>query len=647
MHEGSRAARTEQMRQRCAAVFSPEFIARSVAPLCGEPGGADCLLQVVRLKGTRFTLRCAFPSGAVIYAKAYRGRQGSALFGNLRRLWVAGFNHGSPCRVPEPLAFLEDENIVLMREAQGRPLSRNLDDLPFEIAVEHVRAAARWLAALHATPISGFEREGACERSKILKEADILAEAAAAQPSRASALLGFLDAVHELAQAVNPSPQLTLTHGQFTPSTIFVDSGTVTAIDLDTLAVSDPAKDVATLMSKVKYRALFRAGGDAVLASRQADAFLDEYNRRAPENLANLQYYLALYCLKEFAKYIAAAGVDNVDRERAERLCRAELEPCLPKRSEQNKGPGRDTDADLEAVLSSSAARLSISVVQAKPTGRRTLRLTTESGACLYAKSYPDHLGRRCAKVAAALRAAGFGPNSPYSVPEVVAFRPDRSLLVIHAAEGVPLSTFFEKGNAAEALRGIREAARWLAALHRCAARAGRPEHEWISLKAFRVPARLIQVCAALPEQAPQLLEILYQLKHCVERLPAAESIVQTHGSFRVGHVFIAEGVTTAIDLDRSRPADPAKDVAEFAAELRSAAFNDEYECELAEEAAEMFLDEYFSQAPEIGARVSCYMACYLTLRMLKSLQAGAADAGWPARFGLYRGAIGGLCRKH
>jgi len=37
------------------------------------------------------------------------------------------------------------------------------------------------------------------------------------------------------------------------------------------------------------------------------------------------------------------------------------------------------------------------------------------------------------------------------------------------------------------------------------------------------------------------------------------------HGSCHPRHVFVAEGVTTAIDLDRSFPADPARDVAGIA----------------------------------------------------------------------------------
>jgi aminoglycoside phosphotransferase (APT) family kinase protein len=643
----SRAERTEQMRRHSAGVFSPEFIARRFAPLCGEPNDGACSVEVVRLKGTRFTVCCAFPSGAVVYAKAYGGRQGPLSFATLRRLWNAGFDNTGSFRVPEPLGFLEDENVVLMRQAKGQPLSRSLTGCSPEAGAVQVRAAARWLLALHTTAPSGFEREGVCERPKILKETDILAEAASAQPSRAPALLEFVDLLHELAQAASPSPPLTPTHGQFTPSTVFIDSRTVTAVDLDTVAVSDPAKDVATMIGKLKYRALFRTDAEGVQASRLADEFLDEYTRHAPGNAVNLPYYLALYCVKEFAKFTAAPGHDGSALDRAERLCRAELRRCrglVGQRDVPVTPPLEQAGvvAALQELHIVGQARL----VQAKPTGRLTFRLTTESGECLYAKGYADHLAGRCARVSAALRAAGLGANSPYRVPEVAAFLPDRKLLVMRAAEGVPLATLFETGNAAEALRGSREAARWLTALHRCGVESGHPEHEWISLKAFRVPARLIRVCASFPEHCALLPEILYQLKHCVERLPAAESIVQTHGSFRAGHVFVDAAVTTAIDLDRSRPADAAKDAAEFAADLRAAGFDRAYDPDLAEQAAEAFLYEYLSQMPELEARVACYTACYLTLRLLKNMPAGLADAAWAERFESYREAIGKLCRK-
>jgi hypothetical protein len=103
----------------------------------------------------------------------------------------------------------------------------------------------------------------------------------------------------------------------------------VTAIDLDTVRVSDPAKDVASFISRVKYRRLFQACREPDRAARLASEFLSEYASSAGNNPVNLPYYLGLYCLREFAKFLATPGADGAACDRAERLCRMELSDCL------------------------------------------------------------------------------------------------------------------------------------------------------------------------------------------------------------------------------------------------------------------------------------------------------------------------------
>ena len=86
---------------------------------------------------------------------------------------------------------------------------------------------------------------------------------------------------------------------------------------------------------------------------------------------------------------------------------------------------------------------------------------------------------------------------------------------------------------------------------------------------------------------------------------------------------------------------------AEFVADLRSAAYDGQYDRETAERAADVFLEAYLEQAPGLAVRVACYSTCNLTLRMLKSMKrTAAADPGWPERFELYCKEIHRLCRK-
>ena len=102
--------------------------------------------------------------------------------------------------------------------------------------------------------------------------------------------------------------------------------------------------------------------------------------------------------------------------------------------------------------------------------------------------------------------------------------------------------------------------------------------------------------------------------------------------------------MTTAIDLDGSLPADPAKDVAEFVADLRSGACEGRYDRETALSAADAFVEEYLAQAPEAAARVSCYSACRLTMLLLNSMKLGTL-CNPSQQFESYLEAIGLFCQ--
>jgi aminoglycoside phosphotransferase (APT) family kinase protein len=96
---------------------------------------------------------------------------------------------------------------------------------------------------------------------------------------------------------------------------------------------------------------------------------------------------------------------------------------------------------------------------------------------------------------------------------------------------------------------------------------------------------------------------------------------VQTHGRYHHDHVFIGPETTAVIDLDRCRPADPSKDVAEFIRVLRSHAFRLGYSSERALEAVRAFLSEYLAQVPETAATLSCYLSAFSLLSFLGAMR--------------------------
>ena len=269
------------------ALGCPDFVARHVQRLLGNGAlETGCKVEVVRNAGTpRMTLRYVFEDGVTVYGKVYTDGVGKASYSWLRGLWENGFGPESAQRVPEPLGFCADENLLLMRAARGRSLAALLLKEPIDQVLPGVRAAAHWLARLHASTLTGLPREQACNRVKVFELADRIGKAAASHPADLSLLLDLLQRLRTLAPAEGVA--LVTTHGQYSPANVFVDGPDVTVIDIDRLSLSDPAKDVAMFL----FRAVFtraRATGPVAEIERIVSEFVDAYLEHAARPLGSL-----------------------------------------------------------------------------------------------------------------------------------------------------------------------------------------------------------------------------------------------------------------------------------------------------------------------------------------------------------------------
>jgi hypothetical protein len=559
-----RAEKHVQLREWEARAVDPAFVARTVAPLVPEVGtlaaGAPWTVDIVRSKGSgRLTIRYAFGGGPTVYAKVYTDGLGATSAEALRALWGNGFGPRSPHKVPEPLGFLPDENFLVMREVRGEPLAPWLLSKPFAEVLDGIRAAAQWLAHLHATVMPHVPVEPPAERIKVLKVADMQVKAASKHPRDAAHLVGLFDDLRALAP--RDRVHLVPTHGQYTASNVYLDEGEVNIIDLDRLCLSDAAKDVAMFAHR-SASLVFRRGADVEAAERLAQAFVDEYLARAEREPVNLPYYLALYSLKAYAKCAKDFAPEDPRREEAGRLYLSRLERCAA----------------------------------AAPRRRRALPAARERAAADRAPAlgrFTSRSGARGRAVLAALREAGFAAPAPYRVPDPDALDPETGRLRSTAELGVPLSEVLIAGGAHDLVAdAAREAARWLAALHGSAVAIGRPEQDWDSLRIFRICRRLIAAAAARPDYRDLLLDLAHSMSDHFGRLPERRRLVQAHGRYAPHRVFIGADATTAIHFARSRPADPARDVADFVTALERLGLDHGRIAE-ADVAATAFLEEY------------------------------------------------------
>jgi aminoglycoside phosphotransferase (APT) family kinase protein len=330
----TRTAREEWKQQKESHFVASQFVATHVIPLVPELSreshAAGCSAEIVRAKGTgRMTVRYEFGNGEAIYAKAYNDDSlGPHAYRCLRHLWDHGLDPRSKEQVPEPLGYVAEERMLLMRAAQGTAVDSLFATGSIEPAMQGARAAAHWLAQFHSIEIPFLPAELPCERIEIFKVAALLAKVAGACPGKAWLLLEVNHLFRTLAPSSNTPTKLVPLHGQYRPAHVFLDGDRVTVIDLDKIRLSDPAKDVARFIHVLK-KSCFEAGGDLERAELLAREFVEEYRVLAPGNLTSLPYYYALYCLKAFAKTVKSGKVQEETRSSLEQLYLDEFEQCV------------------------------------------------------------------------------------------------------------------------------------------------------------------------------------------------------------------------------------------------------------------------------------------------------------------------------
>lgn len=235
-----------------------------------------------------------------------------------------------------------------------------------------------------------------------------------------------------------------------------------------------------------------------------------------------------------------------------------------------------------------------------------------------------DH-GEPVAKFMEELWRHDFDRNTPdhIPIPEVIAYLPDKSLLIQEEIGGRPVKDFL---NTPHDERSIRQMARGLAKLHRSPVRVGAVYSMEDHLRRCHPrPALLRERC---PNLAPAVEEILQE----VHRWDEAWRNIPTcliHGDFHMGQVHVDETHTWLIDFDAVAVADPAADLGNIVVFLKGK----QRKVPNALQLVDAFLDEYFKTMPsEIHQRIALFEAVTLLRRACKRLR--FQKDGWERRAG-------------
>jgi Phosphotransferase enzyme family len=274
-------------------------------------------------------------------------------------------------------------------------------------------------------------------------------------------------------------------------------------------------------------------------------------------------------------------------------------------------------------------------VVQNDGTGPATVEYRLADSTRLFAKLYADESGAHAYEVLHNLWCGGFDRRQCYQVPEPLCFVAEYQLLLMREARGETLASYLSQ-DGGKAVTGVREAARWLLQLHSSPLRVGKVDQPWYMF--LKLSDRLAKAASSHPQELKNLTAMLVRLGELAERREQGE-VVQAHGQFRPIHVFLSGETVTVIDVDRSVPADPAKDLAEFVHRLRSTILRGSGSMRRTNLLTRTFLDEYAAREPSRLSTLSFYQGFHILVSLCRHLkQLRADDPAWGPTMDFYVG---------
>ncbi|MBY9073989.1 hypothetical protein K1X13_04050 [Nocardioides sp. WL0053] len=235
--------------------------------------------------------------------------------------------------------------------------------------------------------------------------------------------------------------------------------------------------------------------------------------------------------------------------------------------------------------------------IQLDGSGAATVQICRDGAEPVFAKAFPFDDGPDVYAKLQVFRVTGFGAGQRYQTVEPLAWEEGQQVMLCRAAPGRAVSELI--GGPVDALcDATAEAGRWLGSFHGSQIRVGAPQSLLVTGELTSLAKRLAKTTTQQPDYLPVALEMLAALDGLTYGT-ADGLLAQSHGQYRPIHVFTTPDTVTVIDLDRSAPADPARDVAEFLHHTRTSTYVATGDVHRADEPCSAFLAGYRETAGE------------------------------------------------
>lgn len=267
-------------------------------------------------------------------------------------------------------------------------------------------------------------------------------------------------------------------------------------------------------------------------------------------------------------------------------------------------------------------------VIQLDGSGAATVRCALDGGHPVFAKVFPGDDGPDVYRKLTEFRAAGLGAGSRYQSVEPLAWYAEHDLMLCQGAPGTDVEALFDLDRAAWH-RGVTESGAWLGRFHSSGLAVGKPKPLLVTSELISLAKRMGKAMAEQPQHLELALATLKMLDGFAAET-ADGLTVQSHGQYRAKHVFVTDNQVTVIDLDRSAPADPARDVAEYIQRMRSDTFELCGSVEPVDTATANFLHAYTGQTGTEAylANFRFHYARHLVHRVNRVIKKGILGTG-------------------
>jgi hypothetical protein len=249
-----------------------------------------------------------------VILKVYGDDTGRNAFAGMRAVWDAGLQKSTAVRVPEPLAYLADQQATLQGSVpEERDLEKLLgalllsDDLADQEALHAAfRATGVALAAFHRC--GGTAERTTTWNQGFAEAAEQLTNLRVPFPEPVAAVDRLVERLRTLEAAVPADPPVP-THGAFRPEQVLVAGKQIGIIDFDDFCMAEPAFDLALFRAIVTDNGLYdehiRPRDEAEVAARRTridalnETFLAAYESHAPVSRRRVALWEAIFYLND------------------------------------------------------------------------------------------------------------------------------------------------------------------------------------------------------------------------------------------------------------------------------------------------------------------------------------------------------------